>query len=177
MLNSQSATPVQNASLERTIKSSPPTVPPRPMYAAVVACRNALTRLSQRLAPAPVVLYERLIGTWHTEMIYAVARLGIADFLADGPKTADELAVLSDAHPDSLSRLMRSLVSVGIFDRDRRGRYRLNRLAEPLRRGQPGSLRDMVLYAGSKHSSAAWSRFHEVVQRFRPWDWAIAANA
>jgi hypothetical protein len=129
----------------------------------VVAARNFLTGLVRRLAPPSVVLYEQLLGTWHTEMIATAAKLQIADHLADGPRTAEELAVLCGAHADSLARLMRALASTGIFERDKDGRYRLNRLSQPLRSGTPGSLRDMALYAGSKHSSDAWSRFCDVV--------------
>jgi len=143
------------------------TVPPRAVYAAVVACRNLLAKLRRFMVPPTVALYEELTGTWRTEMIYAAARLGIADHLVSGPKPAEELARLSNASEDSLARLMRALVSIGIFQRDQQGRYALNRIAEPMRSGVPGSLRDMILYAGSRHSCGAWSRFFDVVQTGR----------
>ncbi len=149
---------------ERRAEDPAVTIPPRPVYAAVVACRNFLSKIQRLMVPPTVALYEELTGTWHTEMIYAAAKLDIADHLASGPKTVEELAELSNAHSPSLARLLRALVSVGIFQRDKQGRYALNRLAEPMRSGVRGSLRDMILYAGSRHSCDAWSRFCEVVE-------------
>ena len=47
-----------------------------------------------------------------------VAKLGIADLLKDGPKSAEELAQLTDTHAASLYRVIRALVSVGVFGQD-----------------------------------------------------------
>ena len=43
------------------------------------------------------------------------ARLGLADRLAGGPKSADDLARETDVNADALYRLMRALASVGLF--------------------------------------------------------------
>jgi hypothetical protein len=50
-----------------------------------------------------------------SQAICIVAKLKIADYLKDGPKSVDELAEESKTHPDSLYRLLRMLASLGIF--------------------------------------------------------------
>ena len=59
-------------------------------------------------------LFDLVGGHRVTAVIYVAARLGIADLLLEGPKTATELAHLTDTHERSLIRLMRSLVLLSI---------------------------------------------------------------
>ena len=54
---------------------------------------------------------SQLIG----QAIYIAAELRIADYLKDGAKSVEELAVRTETHPDSLYRLLRMLASIGIF--------------------------------------------------------------
>jgi hypothetical protein len=43
--------------------------------------------------PTPQDRMARMItGSWVSQMVYVAAKLGLADVLACGPKTADELA-------------------------------------------------------------------------------------
>jgi hypothetical protein len=140
-----------------------PTTPPVPLYRFANSVRDWLQRVVRRMVPAPVALYEQLTGVWQTEMIYTATRLGIPDLLADGAKSAEELAEATGAHPDALARLLRATTTIGLFTRDGEGRYALTRLSSTLRRDAPDSMRDIVLYGGSQHSMHAWSRFHDVV--------------
>ncbi len=54
-------------------------------------------------------------GQLISQAICIVAKLKIADYLKDGPKSVDKLAEESNTHPDSLYRLLRMLASVEIF--------------------------------------------------------------
>lgn len=84
---------------------------------------------------------NRLIaGFWTTQAIYVAARLRIPDRLANGPRTADELAVESGAHARSLYRLLRALSSSGVFREDAEHRFSLTPLSECLRRDAPASM-------------------------------------
>ena len=47
--------------------------------------------------------------------IYIVAKLRLADYLKDGPKSVEDLAEMTKTHPNSLYRLLRMLSSIGIF--------------------------------------------------------------
>jgi DNA-binding MarR family transcriptional regulator len=49
------------------------------------------------------------------QALYAVAELGVADLLQDGPRTATELARQLEVNESALYRILRALVSEGIF--------------------------------------------------------------
>src|ERR1019366_7618432 len=75
---------------------------------------------------------SRLVnGYWHTQTIYVAAKLGIADLLKGGPRSAHELATATGTNPRALYRLLRALASIGIFAEDQ-GRFVLTPLAECL---------------------------------------------
>ena len=67
-----------------------------------------------RVRPSDAALVQSLLsGAWLGQACYTVAKLGIADLLADGPETAPNLAARCGADPDALLRLLRALASVG----------------------------------------------------------------
>ena len=62
---------------------------------------------------------------------YVAAKLGIAELLKDGPRSAHELAEATGTNPQALYRLLRALASIDIFAEDQ-GRFDLTPLAECL---------------------------------------------
>jgi hypothetical protein len=75
------------------------------------------------------------------------ATLRLADHIADGRRTAPELATATGTHPDALHRLLRYLAARGVFQRDDTGGYGLTALGTALRDDHPARLRaglDMV---------------------------------
>jgi hypothetical protein len=86
-----------------------------------------------------------ITGYWVSQMVHVAAKLGLADRLNDGPKTADELALATGTHARSLYRLLRALASIGVFSEGEGGRFSLTPLAETLRADVPGSQRATVL--------------------------------
>jgi hypothetical protein len=94
---------------------------------------------------------QMITGYWISQMVHVAAMLGLADRLADGPKTADELALATKTHAPSLYRLLRALASLGVFSEEDGGRFRLTPLAECLRSDVPGSQRAMALMMGDEH--------------------------
>ena len=103
-------------------------MPPARVARVAERLRHYLYRLHQRSAPPPLAVLEMILGAWVAQAIQAAAELGIADALAERPLPLDELARRVDADPDALKRLMRALISRGMF-RERRGRYELTALA------------------------------------------------
>ena len=63
--------------------------------------------------PPQAQLGEMITGYWTSQAIYAAAKFGIADLLAEGPKPVDELAATTGTKSDLLYRLLRALASVG----------------------------------------------------------------
>ncbi len=94
-----------------------------------------------------------MIATRHIpQALHAVAVLGIADSLADGPKNSDELAQQTGTHASSLYRVLRALAGAGVFTEDKAGRFRLTPLGEPLRSEVADSVRGAAIMFGGERS-------------------------
>ncbi len=87
-------------------------------------------------------------GAMAVQTIHVAARLGIADLVADGPKSIDALAKSTRTHAPSLGRLLRALTSLGIFEEDG-GRYGQSPLSEALRTDHPQSMRRWAMMLGA----------------------------
>lgn len=91
--------------------------------------------------PPQVMMLQMISGFWISRAIYIVAKLGLADHLQGGAKTAEELAAASGTHAPSLFRVLRALSSVGVLTQSADNRFGLTPLSETLRTDVPGSLR------------------------------------
>jgi hypothetical protein len=66
--------------------------------------------------PNPIdKILQAALGFMATAAIHAVARLGIADLLKDGPLQVSSLAKSTATNQDALYRVLRALASNGIF--------------------------------------------------------------
>jgi hypothetical protein len=138
--------------------------PPAKVVRAVELARDRLARLHRRLVPAPVAMMEMVTDMWAAQAITAAADLGIADALAKGPLSADQLAKAVDADADAISRLLRALISRGIFRQRRDGRYDLTPLADSLRRDAEVSIAGWARWVGSRQHREHWSHFTDVIR-------------
>ncbi|MGH3969502.1 MAG: methyltransferase family protein, partial [Mycobacterium sp.] len=132
-------------------------VPPAKLARVVEWIRHHLYRLNQRLAPAPAAMMEMIIATWTSQAITVAAQLGVADALANGPLPIDELAARVGADGDALRRLLRALISRGIFRLRRDGRYELNSLAATLRSDARVSMTWAAQFYGSREQRERWT--------------------
>jgi C-methyltransferase len=139
-------------------------VPPAKVARVVERLRHHLHRLHQRSAPAAAVMFELVLGAWVAQAIHAAAELGIADALAEGPLSLDDLAERVGADSDALRRLMRALISYGIFRQRRDGRYHLTALAGALRSGAPLSMYGWARLVGAPQHREHWSLLVESVK-------------
>jgi ubiquinone/menaquinone biosynthesis C-methylase UbiE len=109
-------------------------------------------------------MLQMITNFWVTRTIYAAAKLGLADLVKDGAKSAEELAAATGAHAPSLYRLLRALASVGIFVEDDQKRFAQTPLSETLRSDTPGSLRAMAMVElGQEHFPAWGNLMHSVM--------------
>jgi C-methyltransferase len=139
-------------------------IPPARVARIVERVRHHLYRLHQRSAPAPAVMFEMILAAWTAQAIQVAAELGIADALTDGPLSLAELANRVDADPDALRRLLRALISRGVFRQRLDDRYALNALAETLRTDAPFSLHGYARLAGSPQHREHWTLLVEAVR-------------
>jgi SAM-dependent methyltransferase len=87
-----------------------------------------------REATGLYALSKILSGAVIERCVYAVARLGIADFLAEcGPMSVDQIAHEVDTSSDALGRVMRLLASRNVFAEDPPGTFALTPISEGLR--------------------------------------------
>ncbi|MGO1051413.1 methyltransferase [Crossiella sp. CA198] len=98
--------------------------------------------------PAPVRMYEMLYSSLVSQLLIAVAELGVADALGDEVRHIDDLAERTGAHPGALYRALRALASVGVFTEVEPRTFGLTPLAATLRGDVPGSMRDLAKYVG-----------------------------
>ncbi len=139
-------------------------VPPAWVIRPLLATRNGVAKLHRAMVPPEVPLLERSLGIIDTKAIALAAELGVADELADGPRTADDLAGATSSDADALGRLLRYLVGRGVFRTTRDGRFRNNKTSELLREEHPGSMRSWVRFYGSDWHVASWNRLEHSVR-------------
>jgi hypothetical protein len=125
------------------------------------------TTPSQTITPSDD-LRRLVFGYRVSQALYAVAELGIADLLAGGPRSAEDLATASGAHTPSLSRVLRYLASEGVFTQPRDGWFALTSMAELLRRDAPGSLRPTILLQVGQMLWQSWEHLLHTVRTEMP---------
>ncbi len=116
----------------------------------------------QNLSP-PELMNRMLTGYWSTQCLYVAAKLGLADLLVAGPRSAEDLAKATSTHAPSLYRLLRGLASMGVFAEGTEKKFSLTPLAECLRSDVPGSQRSLAIMSGEEHYKA-WGELLYSVQ-------------
>ncbi len=114
----------------------------------------------------PPGLRERLLelssGFEVSQAIYVLAKLGIADHIADGPRSADDIATRVGAQPRPLFRLMRFLAGIGVLSQDSSDGFGLTPMGELLRSDVPGSARLHVISINEAEYRAAGELLYTV---------------
>jgi hypothetical protein len=123
-----------------------------------------MTSPDRQTASPAEVMQELIFAAWTSQGITAIADLGVADALADGPLPIDELASKVGADPDALRRILRALISKGIFTQRPDGRYELTPLADLLRSDAPVSMAAMARFIGSRQHREHWSLLTEAIK-------------
>lgn len=118
--------------------------------------------------PPGAALMQLTTAFWLPQALYVVARLGVADHLAQGPRDVEALAAAVGAHPPALRRVLRTLAAHGVFTEVEPGRYALTPVGATLRSGAPEAGRATVLsLVGPAMWQSAGALLHSV-QTGRP---------
>jgi SAM-dependent methyltransferase len=121
--------------------------------------------------PPHVQLIQMGTAHWVARLIYMAAELNLGDRLADGPKSAADLAGPTGTHERSLHRLLRTLASLGVLTAAGDGRFALTPLGEALKTGAPGSARETLMAFGG---AWMWTAFGEFGHSLRTGQTAMA---
>ena len=100
------------------------------------------------LDPA-TALRQLIMGFRSTQLVRTAAELGLADHLADSPKTAADLAPLLNVDPTALHRFMRALASLGLLAEVGGRAYAATALLDCMRTGGAGSMRSLARIYGA----------------------------
>jgi ubiquinone/menaquinone biosynthesis C-methylase UbiE len=114
--------------------------------------------VSTEATPPAAFLTQILMGSLASQALYVAAKLGIADLLADGPKTIEQLAKDTNTDAPSLYRVMRALASIGVFTEQDKHTFAITATAEPLRSDAPNSLRDVTIFWGEDWHWEVWGK-------------------
>jgi orsellinic acid C2-O-methyltransferase len=95
-------------------------------------------------------LLDLINSSWIAQACYVTARLGIAELLAGGPRTAEDLAAQTGANAAALQRLLSALGSVDICRQCDDGSFEMTRMGALLRADAPCSMRAWALQWGGE---------------------------
>lgn len=115
---------------------------------------------SQPRAPTcdPAQVLRRLISGYQaTFLVQVAAELNLADLLADGPRSAEELATAAGCDPNALRRVLFALAQLGVFARRADGRLELTPLGACLRSGHLDGLNAFARYQAHAVIQQPWS--------------------
>ena len=119
-------------------------------------------------APNPREALLQMVNSYMiSQALYVVAKLGIADLLADGPKSADEIAAVVDCHPPSVYRVLRSVAAVGVFAEGEDGRFELTPMGDLLKSDTEGSLQGWTVIRGEPFVWRPWGEILHSVKTGR----------
>jgi hypothetical protein len=119
-------------------------------------------------APAsipPRFQLSRMISSiWVPQAIYAAAKLGLADALAAGPATAEQVAHEAKTHPRATYRLLRALATLEIVRQRDDGAFELTPLGRCLTTDAPDSVRSWALLWGGPMMWEPWGHLADCVR-------------
>jgi O-methyltransferase domain/Dimerisation domain len=116
-------------------------------------------------APPPhVQLMQMLGGAYVAGAISCLAKLGVADLVESGPRSAEDLAAQIGAQPGALYRLMRATAGVGVLSEGPDGKFSQTPLSAVLRRDATPSLRALAIMGGGEWHMRGWGRLEYSVR-------------
>ena len=119
---------------------------------------------NQEPMPPHAQLIQMATGYWVSRLLFVTAKLGLADRLAGGAMSAEELAIPTGAHAPSLHRVMRALASLGLLTEDEAHRFALTPLGAALKSGAPGAARASILMLAGDWAWRGFEQFLYSVQ-------------
>lgn len=118
--------------------------------------------------PLDLPLSQRVIALFVSKWIIGALRplvqLKVPDLLSDGPRSVEDIAEATGTNADALFRVLRCTAAAGLLVEDSDGKFGLTPVAEGLREGVPGSVRDMFLFASDP---MMWRPYEDVLHTVR----------
>ncbi len=107
-----------------------------------------MIQFTSEKVPPHVQVLSMIHGALVSQAVLAVAELRLADLVRDGKKSAAQLAEATQTDELNLYRLLRTLVSLGIFSEPEPGSFASIELSACLQSDSPESLYHLTLQLG-----------------------------
>jgi hypothetical protein len=107
---------------------------------------------------------QMLTGFFVTQIVGAVATYSIADHLAKGPVTAEQIATVEGIDSTAAFRLLRACASLRLVTCDEGLRFSATPLLGTLRANVPGSLHSLAIAWSAPGHWLSWGRFLDAVR-------------
>jgi hypothetical protein len=135
---------------------------------------SSSTAPAEKTIPPGAELMQIVGSPFISQCTYVAAKLGIADLLADGPKSAEFLSVATSTHESALYRALRAIASVGVFTEVEPRVFANTPMSETLKSDHPASTRELTIWMGEpdhwnvygqllysvKTGEPAWNKVH-----------------
>lgn len=109
------------------------------------------------------LLLTLIHGGWTSQVVCAAAELGLVEILSHRSQTLQQLAHSAQCDPQSLERLLRALISLGLISKTSDGKYAATALGNRLHPNAPDSLNAQAQWFGL-HSWSLWGNLTESVR-------------
>ncbi len=137
------------------------------MTGGAAECRLG-SAIPENIAADRLALLRLIDGYRVTQVLVTSVELGLPDLLAAGPRPCAELAREAGAEADSLYRLLRALVALGVLEEDGDGVFSLTGMGRGLASDAHLSLRDFAGWEGRDEQQATWRKLRVSVRTGRP---------
>ena len=129
------------------------------------------TAPAEKAIPPGAQLMQVVASAFVSQSTYVAAKLGIADLLADGPKSAEFLAVATSTHEAALYRTLRAIASVGIFTEVEPRVFANTPMSDTLKSDHPASTRELTIWMGEPDHWNVYGQLMYSVKTGKPaWD-------
>jgi len=118
--------------------------------------------MAEKTRSPAVLIHEMSSAFILSQALYAVAKLGVADFIRDGRSSVADLALAAGADKGVLYRVMRALAGFGVFHEEEGGFISLTPAGQLLRSDHGHSLRHAVIFRCEENYDAFRALLHSV---------------
>lgn len=122
------------------------------------AARAAKAPATPPARPLPAQMLDLITAYWTSQLVFVAARLGLADQIGKGARTAAELATAVAADADRVHRVLRALAAAGVVVEKSGGRFALTPLGATLRSDVPFSMRNFALMMVDDYNWLSWGK-------------------
>ena len=109
-------------------------------------------------------MFEMIFGYAVSQIIRAAAELHLADHLAPGPVSAQQVADREASAPGTTLRLLRACVALGLATTEGDGHFHGTPLLDTLRTDAPRSLQAFAMAVTNTSHWLPWNRFGSSVR-------------